>query len=173
MNVLFLLLLSFIPYDSTEVHYVDTIEINSMHDDKGRHVFDQIIFWSYSDIDRKEHVRQWLLMKNSRIDNPEEQAAFEKKEKLKPEEKRFHYIRKFNYAHPLIPEYTPDGYVVRIEQAGVIYKIIGKNYKHTYRQDDVELEDQQFVPKEFRKPIFANSAFSIPKVKSILIKHND
>lgn len=44
---------------------VDLIEINHFHDDQGRPVFDQILFYDWSPTDRRYQVRDWRLLKNS------------------------------------------------------------------------------------------------------------
>ncbi|MFN0055816.1 MAG: hypothetical protein ACKV0T_27040 [Planctomycetales bacterium] len=43
---------------------VDLIEINHFHDDQGRPVFDQIIFYDWSPLDRRYQIRDWRLLKN-------------------------------------------------------------------------------------------------------------
>lgn len=43
---------------------VDLIEINHFHDDQGRPVFDQIIFYDWSPSDRRYQIRDWRLLKN-------------------------------------------------------------------------------------------------------------
>jgi hypothetical protein len=43
---------------------VDLIEINHFHDDQGRPVFDQIIFYDWSTADRRYQIRDWRLLKN-------------------------------------------------------------------------------------------------------------
>jgi hypothetical protein len=43
------------------VQTVDLVEINHMHDEKGRHTFSQIIFWDVDPVTRKRHVREWYM----------------------------------------------------------------------------------------------------------------
>ena len=43
---------------------VDLIEINHFHDDQGRPVFDQIIFYDWSAADSRYQVRDWRLLKS-------------------------------------------------------------------------------------------------------------
>lgn len=43
---------------------VDLIEINHFHDDLGRPVFDQILFYDWSTVDRRYQLRDWRLLKN-------------------------------------------------------------------------------------------------------------
>ena len=44
---------------------VDLIEINHFHDDQGRPVFDQIIFYDWSPADQRYQIRDWRLLKNA------------------------------------------------------------------------------------------------------------
>ena len=44
---------------------VDLIEINHFHDDQGRPVFDQVIFYDWSEADNRYQIRDWRLLKNS------------------------------------------------------------------------------------------------------------
>lgn len=44
---------------------VDLIEINHFHDDQGRPVFDQIIFYDWSQTDQRYQIRDWRLLKNA------------------------------------------------------------------------------------------------------------
>lgn len=43
---------------------VDLVEINHFYDDQGRHVFDQIIFYDWSEGHNRHMVRAWRLVKN-------------------------------------------------------------------------------------------------------------
>ncbi|QEG39793.1 hypothetical protein [Roseimaritima ulvae] len=43
---------------------VDLIELNHFIDDSGRHVFDQIVFYDWSDVHKRYHVRAWRLVKS-------------------------------------------------------------------------------------------------------------
>jgi len=42
---------------------VDLIEVNHYHDEHGKLVFDQIIFYDWSPHDSRYHVRAWRLLK--------------------------------------------------------------------------------------------------------------
>jgi hypothetical protein len=42
-----------------------SIEINHFHDDQGRPVFDQIIFYDWSPTEHRYQIRDWRLLKNS------------------------------------------------------------------------------------------------------------
>jgi hypothetical protein len=43
---------------------VDLIEINHFHDEQGRRVFDQIIFYDWSPAESRFNVRDWRLLKS-------------------------------------------------------------------------------------------------------------
>jgi hypothetical protein len=43
---------------------VDLIEINHFHDDQGRPVFDQILFYDWSAADQRYQLRDWRLLKS-------------------------------------------------------------------------------------------------------------
>lgn len=51
------------PVDTSARDEVDLIEINHYRDEKGRHVVDQIIFYDWSSIDGRLHVRDWRMLK--------------------------------------------------------------------------------------------------------------
>ena len=55
------LLLAILPASEPIVDRVDLIEVNHVYDGRGKHVFDQLIFWDWSE-DRYE-VRAWRLLK--------------------------------------------------------------------------------------------------------------
>jgi hypothetical protein len=44
---------------------VDLVELNHFHDDQGRPVFDQIIFYDWSPTDGRYQVRDWRLLKSN------------------------------------------------------------------------------------------------------------
>jgi hypothetical protein len=44
---------------------VDLIEINHFHDDQGRPLFDQLLFYDWSDEQGRFQVRDWRLMKSN------------------------------------------------------------------------------------------------------------
>ena len=44
---------------------VDLVELNHFHDDQGRPVFDQIIFYDWSPAEGRYQVRDWRLLKSS------------------------------------------------------------------------------------------------------------
>lgn len=53
---------SFQPHAVVADH-VDLVEVNHYHDEQGRHVFDQMIFYDWNPHQRRFHVRAWRLIK--------------------------------------------------------------------------------------------------------------
>jgi hypothetical protein len=53
------------PPTDVAVDKVDLVEINHFHDDQGRPVFDQIIFYDWSARDGRYQVRDWRLLKSA------------------------------------------------------------------------------------------------------------
>lgn len=64
MNALILLIASFLPMEVVAKDQVDVIEINHFYDEQGRLVFDQVIFYDWSPMQSRYHVRAWRLLKN-------------------------------------------------------------------------------------------------------------
>lgn len=61
-----LLLAAIVPQpDGVLRDQVDVIEVNHFHDDCGRLVFTQVIFWDWSESEYRYHVRAWRLVKQS------------------------------------------------------------------------------------------------------------
>ncbi len=51
------------PTIETVSDQVDLIEVNHFYDENGRLVFDQIIFFDWSEVHGRYHVRAWRLLK--------------------------------------------------------------------------------------------------------------
>jgi hypothetical protein len=51
------------------VEQVDLIELNHFHDCLGRHVYDQVIFYEWSEEQREYHVRAWCLVEDREAAN--------------------------------------------------------------------------------------------------------
>jgi hypothetical protein len=66
MKTLFLLLVLILPIKDNTVlkDNVDLIEYNHYHDARGEHVFDQLIFYDWSNQKRRFQVRAWRLVKS-------------------------------------------------------------------------------------------------------------
>ncbi len=48
---------------------VDLIELNHFHDCLGRHVYDQVIFYEWSEEHLQYHVRAWCLVEDRELEN--------------------------------------------------------------------------------------------------------
>jgi hypothetical protein len=64
MIVVALLLLSVVPRDDVSRESVDLVELNHFYDENGRLVFDQVIFWDWSERDARYQVAAWRLVKH-------------------------------------------------------------------------------------------------------------
>ncbi len=53
------------PIETFPCDRVDLIEVNHFHDDQGRLVFDQLIFYEWSPQKGRHQVQAWRLLKNS------------------------------------------------------------------------------------------------------------
>ena len=51
--------------ETIRFEYVDLIELSHQHDDRGCHVFDQVILWERSPADGRFRVRAWFLLKEN------------------------------------------------------------------------------------------------------------
>lgn len=56
--------LSIVPSEDVARDEVDLVEVNHYYDDHARHVFDQIIFYDWSDAECRFQVRAWRLLKS-------------------------------------------------------------------------------------------------------------
>ena len=59
-----LVTLGFNPSSEPSEEKVDLVELNHFHDDQGRPVFDQIIFYDWSAAEGRYQVRDWRLLKS-------------------------------------------------------------------------------------------------------------
>ena len=64
---LFLVALGDLDVSSTVHENVDLIELNHFHDEQGRHVYDQVIFYEYSQSTAQHLVRAWCLLEPSEL----------------------------------------------------------------------------------------------------------
>jgi hypothetical protein len=63
-TAIMLLVLGFVGPQDIATDRVDLVEINHFFDEQGRLVFDQIIFYEWSAIESRFHVRAWRLIKS-------------------------------------------------------------------------------------------------------------
>lgn len=126
--MLALLLLAVIPLQEPAVT-VDLAELNHFYDDNGRLVFDQIIFYSWSEVESRMQVREWSLMSTpATATAPSRCSIPEFRHDLKV------YVSYFN--HPWF------------------FKIYSRDYAETWTQYDPELAEREILPKEKRQPLF-------------------
>lgn len=64
LAIILLALSSLHPSAEQQTARVDLIEVNHYHDDTGRHVFDQMIFYEWEPVYSRYHVREWRLAKS-------------------------------------------------------------------------------------------------------------
>jgi hypothetical protein len=64
LHALALLTLLVVPRDDVARESVDLVELNHFYDENGRLVFDQVIFWDWSDRDARYQVAAWRLVKH-------------------------------------------------------------------------------------------------------------
>src|SRR3990167_8176284 len=53
-----------VPHTAVVEDRCDVVEINHFYDDNGRLVFDQLIYWDWSDAAGRYEVRAWRLLKS-------------------------------------------------------------------------------------------------------------
>jgi hypothetical protein len=63
MTAFTILLLAIVPVELTVRDDVDLAELNHFYDDEGRHVFDQVIYYDWSDPHERFQVRAWRIVK--------------------------------------------------------------------------------------------------------------
>jgi hypothetical protein len=125
--VLVLLLLSIVPRDSVYRESVDLVEVNHFYDDKGRLVFDQTIFYDWSnqhdrEADCRYNIRAWRLIKTS--------------SQIPLMDWRTGYFRAMWW----------DGEQLR--------EVFSRSERETWFQHDVELVERDlFLPKERRREL--------------------
>ena len=55
--------ISITPREDVAEDRVDLIEVNHFYDEHGKHVFDQLIYYDWSETDSRYQVRAWRLLK--------------------------------------------------------------------------------------------------------------
>ena len=64
-SVLLVFVIGSNPIEDVPCNRVDLMEVNHFHDDHGRLVFDQVIFYEWSPQQGRHQVQAWRLLKNS------------------------------------------------------------------------------------------------------------
>lgn len=112
------------PTDDVAVDEVDLIEINHFHDEQGKPVFDQIIFYDWSAADSRYQVRAWRMLKTP--------AQIPRKN-----------WRDGGYV--AVWHDTQNGDVLR--------KVKSQSFRESWTQYDPELIEREFLPKEKRRDL--------------------
>jgi hypothetical protein len=119
--MLAILLLSIVPRDDVARESVDLIELNHFFDEHGRLVFDQVIFYDWSEADARYQCRAWRLVKNP-AQLPER-------------------------------DWASGNYVAKWQDGEQSRHIISRAIRETWTQEDPELIEREYLPKERRKEL--------------------
>lgn len=112
------------PVDDTTVDEVDLIEVNHFHDEQGRLVFDQIIFYDWCPDKSRYQVRAWRMLK--------EQTQIPRRD-----------VRGGGFV--AVWHDSQNGDLLR--------KVRSQSLRETWTQYDPELVEREFLPKERRKEL--------------------
>lgn len=142
---------------------VDLVIINHFLDEKGRIVFDQIIFLDHNEYQSRYLVRDWRLIKDGRKNYTAEEIQVKRKEARDKwfEEQKFNTAAKEYYNEVCVwnPEY---GYSKTLNidhqnkcvtwQDGEFLRKVRwtDGFHHTTTQEDPELLDRDLFPKDSR-----------------------
>ncbi len=69
MYLIAFMLLGLLPAEDCVVDSVDLVEWNSFYDERGRHVFDQLIFYDWNEKAGRHEIRAWRMRKSNAM-NP-------------------------------------------------------------------------------------------------------
>ena len=116
--------LSLNPARSAAVDEVDLIEINHFFDEQGRLVFDQIIYYDWSDEESRYQVRDWRLLKN-------------------PSQIPLRNWRDGNFVSVWHD----------FKHRDVLRRVQAKTLRETWTQYDPELVEREFLPEERRRKL--------------------
>src|SRR4051812_580406 len=117
------------PSEDVVVDEVDLIEINHFHDEQGRPVFDQIIYYDWSSADSRYQVRAWRMLKTTA------------------------QIPRRNWrdgGYVAIWHDTQSGDVLR--------KVKAQSFRESFTQYDPELVEREFLAKEKRRDLHRPAA---------------
>lgn len=101
--------------------YVDIVEVNHFYDERGRHVFDQVIFYDWSAQQCRFNVRDWRLMK---------------KPGQMPQR-----------------DWNTRRYVCIWHDGKVLRKVQADHFRESWSQQDPELLERAYLPKDQRKEL--------------------
>jgi len=165
----FSLLLCILPAEKVVEVQCEKVELQHFYDDVGRLVFDQLVYYEWAD-DRYQVVGWKLLKYEPRKVNKDDKIAWEWNEQLKPEEERLPYVPPFTPG-PDLPRLNPTTgwyeakYYKDVGSLEVLWHIRCKTMIETWSQQDIELVERQFLPKELRPfhPLSSDHEFEYTK----------
>jgi hypothetical protein len=117
-------LLGLTPTEHAKVDRVDLVEINHFYDEQGRLVFDQLIFYDWSAVEKRYNVRAWRLLKS-----PAQIPVRNWKDK--------DYVAIWHDS----------------KERDVLRKVVAKMIRETWTQYDPELLEREFLPQEKRREL--------------------
>ena len=123
-----------VPYDVVVSDRADVIEPNHYHDDCGRHVFDQVIFWDWDCEGCLFHVRDWRMVK---------QLVSEPAPGVFPHYTGLNWQFRRDWERDCWVAYGRDGTVTREVKASAM--------RESWEQYDPELAAREVRPKERRR----------------------
>ncbi len=125
MLALALLLLSAVgtPPDVLAEH-CDLIELNHFHDDAGRLIFDQVIFYDWDPRDCRFVVRDWRMMASGAASAP-----------------RWRLGR----------DHGRDAWTASASDGQALRRVTARCFRESWTQHDPELAEQEILPKERRR----------------------
>lgn len=112
------------PTEDVVFDAVDLIEINHFHDDQGKLVFDQMIFYDWSEADSRYQVRAWRMMKTPA------------------------QIPRRNWRDGGFTAVWHD-----TQNGAVLRKVSAQSFRESWTQYDPELVEREFLAKEKRRDL--------------------
>lgn len=112
------------PTEDVAFDEVDLIELNHFHDEQGRLVFDQLIFYDWSVADSRYQVRAWRMLKTPA------------------------QIPRRNWREGGFVAIWHD-----TQNGDLLRKVKAQSLRESYTQYDPELVEREFLPKEKRRDL--------------------
>lgn len=152
LNGMCLFLFSITPLNDVPVARCEVIELNHYYD-KGRLVFDQIIYWGRYQGVEGLHVLEWRLVKDCRRDLTEQE-----RDQMREEFPGMDCHEKLWIGSPMVPRRKGGEWEATwLDPEGVLLRVRACSFRETHTDYDQELEDREIVPKEDRRRIFVRS----------------
>ena len=142
LTALAIAVLTIVPRDDTVRESCDLIELNHFYDENGRLVFDQVIFYDWSQSDARYNVRAWRLVKSPH---------------QLPERRHdgWHVAAwhdGFDYSGADIWNHK-DGWFVHWQDGDAMRQVCSPSFRETWLQYDPELVERELLPKEQRREL--------------------